>query len=98
MLVHEPKRVHQLVHGSLQAIVEAAQVQVDFLGASSHSPLAFALGSRVNDDVVGTSNLLAVCWFEFDAGDISSDVVHSFHQLSPQRSFKSVIPLVFYHS
>ena len=98
MLVHEPKRVHQLMHELGQPFVEALRVQADYLGAPFHPPLAFALCSRVYDHVVGTWDFLAVCWFELHAGNIFSDVIHGFHQLYPQRFFKSEIPLILHNS
>ena len=53
MLVHEPKRMHELVHGHNQPSVEAGGVQMHCLVPTSHTQLAFALRPWIDGDVVG---------------------------------------------
>ena len=73
--MHEPKRMHELVHGTNQVvvIVKASGVQVNFLVPSSHAQLAFALGAWVDGDVVGA---LCFCRDKGDAGEHVGEVVH----------------------
>ena len=73
--MHEPKRMHELVHGTNQVvvIVKASGVQVNFLVPSSHAQLAFALGAWVDGDVVGA---LGCGRDKGDAGEQVGEVVH----------------------
>ena len=74
MLVHEPKRMHELVHGHDQTSVEAGGVQIHCLVPASHTKLAFALGAWIDGDVVGA---LRLGGDEGDAGgEEVGEVVH----------------------
>ena len=73
MLVHEPKRMHELVHGHDQTSVEAGGVQVHCLVPSSHTQLAFALRAWIDRHVVGA---LSFGRDKGHAGEQAGEVVH----------------------
>ena len=73
--MHEPKRMHELVHGTNQVvvIVKASGVQVNFLVPSSHTNLAFALGAWIDSDKVGA---VGYGREKGDAGEHVGEVIH----------------------
>ena len=89
MLVHEPKRVHELVHRSRQPLEEASRVEENGLVPASHTQLAFALGARVYGHVVRV-RVGQVEWDEFDTRSCLGDVVHCGNCLGPQ-GFENVL-------
>ena len=80
VLVHEPKRMHELVHGHDQTSVEAGGVQEHCLVPSSHAQLAFALGAWIDGDVVGALGCGR------DKGDAREQVGEVVHRLPCQVS------------
>ena len=67
--------MHELVHGHDQTSVEAGGVQVHCLVPASHTQLAFALGARIDGDVVGALG------FRRDKGDAGEHVGEVIHRL-----------------
>ena len=86
MLVHEPKRMHELVHGHDQPLTKAGGVEVHRLLPTSHPQLAFAvLAMRVYCDIVGAR---AGGWLKRDTWDQLGDVVHCLPHQCPQGFLK----------
>ena len=73
VLVHEPKRMHELVHGHNQPSVEAAGVHVEQLLPAPHTHLARAGWTAVYGHKIAAG---AVGWHKGDAGGQLGDVVH----------------------
>ena len=73
VLVHEAERMHQLVHGHNQTVVEAAGVHVEQLLPAPHTHLARASRAAVDGHEVAAG---AVGRDEGDAGVQIGDVVH----------------------
>ena len=73
VLVHEAERMHQLVHGHNQTVVEAAGVHVEQLLPAPHTHLARTSWATVDGHEVAAG---AVGRDEGDAGVQIGDVVH----------------------
>ena len=73
VLVHEPKRMHELVHGHDQTSVEAGGVQVHCLVPPYHPKLAFALRAWIDGHIVGA---LSFGRDKGHAGEQAGEVVH----------------------
>ena len=73
VLVHEPKRMHELVHGHDHPSVKAGGVQVHWLVPASHSDLALALCAWIDSHKVRAPGF---CRHKGDAGEHVSEVVH----------------------
>ena len=88
VLVHEAERMHQLVHGHNQTVVEAAGVHVEQLLPAPHTHLARTSRATVDGDKVAAG---AVGRDEGDAGGQLGDVVHRLshqsHQVPGEKLF-----------
>ena len=80
VLVHEPKRMQELVHGHNQPLVEAGRVQVHCLVPPNHPKLAFALRAWIDGHKVWTFG------FSRDKGDTGEQVGEVVHRLPRQDS------------
>ena len=85
MLVHEPKRMQEFMHGHNQPVAKAPRVQVHHLLSASHAQLTLALGARVDCHVVGTG---AVGRHKGDTGTQLGDIVHRLSGQDPQLTEK----------
>ena len=88
VLVHEPQRMEELVHGRHQAVVETSRVEEDVLLPTFHTQVAGAVCAvDYGDEVDGPGQ----CWHEGDAGNSVGDQVHRFPHLLPLVPAKKIL-------